>query len=333
MYRLGKTSRRKVRTLVPTWSAPVPCNCGGRTHTRAPPREPLRTAYQMLDAMGIGAFAERARRELLATGEAARKRTVETAVALTAQEAQVAQLARDGRSGRDSRCGYRDGAAPGSAGRAEPSWPRELMPACWPSAWRERPNIPTWWPSTCPASVIPSATTRCRRRGDGEFVIRAAGAFGLDHPHRVEFGQADPRQIVASALTPASSGTCFLTRPRGLPDQLPGQPLRRVDALRARLPGRTSRSCAACCRRSARRCRSSPARMTRWCHRPMPSSYDRAATPQQARHRRRGSLHLGGRRGRIRRPHHQLVGRWLQSQTENNRKSLNSQNGGKSRMS
>ncbi len=52
----------------------------------------------MLDAMGIGAFAERARRELLATGEAARKRTVETAVALTAQEAQVAQLARDGLS-------------------------------------------------------------------------------------------------------------------------------------------------------------------------------------------------------------------------------------------
>ena len=52
----------------------------------------------MLDAMGAGAFAERARRELLATGETARKRTVETSSQLTAQEAQVARLARDGLS-------------------------------------------------------------------------------------------------------------------------------------------------------------------------------------------------------------------------------------------
>ena len=52
----------------------------------------------MLDAMGVGAFAERARRELAATGETARKRTVETAVELTAQEAQVARLAREGMS-------------------------------------------------------------------------------------------------------------------------------------------------------------------------------------------------------------------------------------------
>ena len=48
--------------------------------------------------MGIGAFAERARRELLATGETARKRTVEATVELTAQEAQVARLAREGLS-------------------------------------------------------------------------------------------------------------------------------------------------------------------------------------------------------------------------------------------
>jgi DNA-binding CsgD family transcriptional regulator len=44
------------------------------------------------------AFAERARRELAATGETARKRTVESASQLTAQEAQVARLARDGLS-------------------------------------------------------------------------------------------------------------------------------------------------------------------------------------------------------------------------------------------
>jgi DNA-binding CsgD family transcriptional regulator len=44
------------------------------------------------------AFAERARGELLATGEHARRRTVETREALTAQERQIAQLARDGLS-------------------------------------------------------------------------------------------------------------------------------------------------------------------------------------------------------------------------------------------
>ena len=52
----------------------------------------------MLEAMGIGAFAGRARRELRATGETARKRTVETRDELTAQESRVARLARDGLS-------------------------------------------------------------------------------------------------------------------------------------------------------------------------------------------------------------------------------------------
>ena len=48
--------------------------------------------------MGAEAFAERAERELLATGERARKRSVETREDLTAQEAQIARLARDGLS-------------------------------------------------------------------------------------------------------------------------------------------------------------------------------------------------------------------------------------------
>ena len=69
-----------------------------RERRRGDAREQLRTAYGMLDAMGIGAFAERARRELAATGETARKRTVETSGQLTAQETQVARLARDGLS-------------------------------------------------------------------------------------------------------------------------------------------------------------------------------------------------------------------------------------------
>jgi DNA-binding NarL/FixJ family response regulator len=47
------------------------------------------------------AFAERARRELLATGETARKRTPETRDELTPQEAQIARLARDGISNAD----------------------------------------------------------------------------------------------------------------------------------------------------------------------------------------------------------------------------------------
>jgi DNA-binding NarL/FixJ family response regulator len=48
--------------------------------------------------MGVEAFAERARRELLATGATARKRTDETRSDLTPQESQIARLARDGLS-------------------------------------------------------------------------------------------------------------------------------------------------------------------------------------------------------------------------------------------
>ena len=69
-----------------------------RERRRADARAQLCTAYDMLDAMGVGAFAERARREILATGGTARKRTPETSGQLTAQEAQVARLARDGLS-------------------------------------------------------------------------------------------------------------------------------------------------------------------------------------------------------------------------------------------
>jgi DNA-binding CsgD family transcriptional regulator len=69
-----------------------------RRKRRLDAREQLRTAHEMFAAMGIEAFAQRAARELLATGETARKRTVETSGQLTAQEAQIARLARDGLS-------------------------------------------------------------------------------------------------------------------------------------------------------------------------------------------------------------------------------------------
>lgn len=67
-----------------------------REHRRVDAREHLRAAHEMFARMGAAAFAERARRELSATGETVRKRTVETLDELTAQEAQVARLAREG---------------------------------------------------------------------------------------------------------------------------------------------------------------------------------------------------------------------------------------------
>ena len=69
-----------------------------REKRRAEARQQLRRAYEMLTAMGIEGFAERARRELQATGEAVRKRSVTRAIELTAQEAQIARLAREGLS-------------------------------------------------------------------------------------------------------------------------------------------------------------------------------------------------------------------------------------------
>jgi DNA-binding CsgD family transcriptional regulator len=69
-----------------------------RERRRMDAREQLRTAHELFITMGADGFAERARRELRATGETARKRTVETSGQLTPQETQVAQLARDGLS-------------------------------------------------------------------------------------------------------------------------------------------------------------------------------------------------------------------------------------------
>ena len=67
-----------------------------RENRRVDAREQLRIAHEMLSRIGAKAFAERAGRELQATGETVRKRTVETRVELSAQEAQIARLAGDG---------------------------------------------------------------------------------------------------------------------------------------------------------------------------------------------------------------------------------------------
>ncbi|HET8743562.1 MAG TPA: AAA family ATPase [Gaiella sp.] len=67
-----------------------------RENRRVDARAELRAAHEMFSRSGAAAFAERARRELRATGETARSRTDETRGELTPQEAQIARLARDG---------------------------------------------------------------------------------------------------------------------------------------------------------------------------------------------------------------------------------------------
>ncbi|WP_433578858.1 ATP-binding protein [Nocardia brasiliensis] len=67
-----------------------------RVNRRADARRRLGTAHEMFTRMGARAFAERARRELVATGEKVRKQAVGTGNALTAQETQIARLAGDG---------------------------------------------------------------------------------------------------------------------------------------------------------------------------------------------------------------------------------------------
>jgi DNA-binding CsgD family transcriptional regulator len=69
-----------------------------RENRRADARKQLRAAHDTLSGIGAEAFAERARRELLATGETVRRRTDDARGSLTPQEAQIARLARDGLS-------------------------------------------------------------------------------------------------------------------------------------------------------------------------------------------------------------------------------------------
>jgi DNA-binding CsgD family transcriptional regulator len=92
--RLGRTGVRaehaRARLLYGEWLR--------RGRRRLEARAELRAAHESFIAIGAAAFAARAARELLATGETARKRTVETSDRLTPQETQIAQLARDGLS-------------------------------------------------------------------------------------------------------------------------------------------------------------------------------------------------------------------------------------------
>jgi DNA-binding NarL/FixJ family response regulator len=69
-----------------------------RENRRIDARNQLRPAFDAFLAMGTRAWAERARRELVATGERVRRRTEDTRGDLTPQEEEIAQLARDGRT-------------------------------------------------------------------------------------------------------------------------------------------------------------------------------------------------------------------------------------------
>ena len=92
--RLGRTEVRpelaRARLLYGEWLR--------REGRRVGAREQLRAAYDLFTAIGMEAFAERAGRELLATGEKVRKRSPDTREELTPQEGQIARLARDGLS-------------------------------------------------------------------------------------------------------------------------------------------------------------------------------------------------------------------------------------------
>jgi DNA-binding CsgD family transcriptional regulator/tetratricopeptide (TPR) repeat protein len=95
--RLGRTRLRpelaRARLLYGEWLR--------RRHRRVDARHELRIAHEMFTAIGMEAFAERARVEIEATGERARKRTVQRIDQLTPQEAHVAHLAVQGRTNRE----------------------------------------------------------------------------------------------------------------------------------------------------------------------------------------------------------------------------------------
>ena len=69
-----------------------------RKNRRVDARDQLRPAFDAFASCGVQAFAERARRELQATGEKVRKRDDSARAGLTPQEEQIARLAREGRT-------------------------------------------------------------------------------------------------------------------------------------------------------------------------------------------------------------------------------------------
>jgi hypothetical protein len=112
-------------------------------------REQLRTASRLLEAIGMEAFADRARRELLAAGGTARRRAVTARVELTAQEAQVARLAADGLSNQEigARLFLFPAHGPVSPGQGLRQARRDLAQPAQPRrVWPFRPCVPASLP-------------------------------------------------------------------------------------------------------------------------------------------------------------------------------------------
>jgi DNA-binding CsgD family transcriptional regulator len=94
----GRDHERQAAAEDRTPPAPAtipPIKKSARLRGEVQAREQLRTAHRMLIDMGMEAFAERAPRELVATGETIRKRQAETRDELTPQEERIARLARE----------------------------------------------------------------------------------------------------------------------------------------------------------------------------------------------------------------------------------------------
>jgi DNA-binding NarL/FixJ family response regulator len=89
---------------MPFWRARIELSYGEhlrRSRQRSRARNHLRSAWETFDSLGITPWAERAQAELRASGETARKRTIDTIYHLTPQELQIAELVRDGASNPD----------------------------------------------------------------------------------------------------------------------------------------------------------------------------------------------------------------------------------------
>jgi hypothetical protein len=140
-----------------------------RENRRVEARHQLRLAYDTLAKMGAAGFAERARRELLATGEKVRQRRDDTRDELTPQEEHIARLARDGRTNLET---Y---AAPGSATRPTGpagTWPPAPRP---PPRWPASPPGPPTSAPTCPRSRYPCSWYRVTTTGCCRWTRPASG--------------------------------------------------------------------------------------------------------------------------------------------------------------
>ncbi|OLT05713.1 hypothetical protein BJF90_01600 [Pseudonocardia sp. CNS-004] len=148
-----------------------------RRKRRMDARAPLRAAWELFATIGAEAFADRAHRELLATGETARKRSVEAGRQLTPQESQIAHLALNGLSNPEIAPACSSALAPSSTTctRSSRNSPSPRARSC------------TWfWPLPrtratsfrCGASPCPAPRTRSRTDG------RASRTPRVGSPHR-----------------------------------------------------------------------------------------------------------------------------------------------------